>query len=188
MDQDARKRRPVADRGRRRPLLCDSRAWRDPGAHAVRRRGVAVEPFEDQSPDRSAEDRGLTRLRRDCDYRIRQLQEHVGGRPYGTSVAIPTTSTPAEVAFDPTGQRIAIGTFGGTLQVHTRAGELLERHDGAKRFYESPPTARCLNPLSRSRSPKTEAGGGSPTAIGLCASMPRERSSRRFRRRRSIAM
>lgn len=56
----------------------------------------------------------------------------------GTSLAIPTTSTPAEVAFDPTGQRIAIGTFGGTLQVHTRAGELLERHDGAKRFYAEP--------------------------------------------------
>ena len=44
----------------------------------------------------------------------------------GTSAAIATTSTPAEVAFDPTGQRIAIGTFGGTLQVHTRAGALLE--------------------------------------------------------------
>ena len=41
----------------------------------------------------------------------------------------------------------------------------------------SPPTARCLNPPSRSRCPETEAGGGSPTAIELCASIKREQSS-----------
>jgi DNA-binding beta-propeller fold protein YncE len=56
----------------------------------------------------------------------------------GTSVAIPTAKTPADVAFDPTGKRISIGTFGGTLQVHNRAGDLLERHDGARRFYDEP--------------------------------------------------
>lgn len=56
----------------------------------------------------------------------------------GTSAAIATTSTPAEVAFDSTGQRIAVRTFEGTLQVHTRAGELLERHDASKSIYDEP--------------------------------------------------
>ena len=80
---------------------------------------------------------------------------HVGRRPTGTSVAIATTSTPAEVAFDPTGQRIAIGTFAGTLQVHTRAGDAArERTTAPSVSTMSPPTAWCLNRPSRSRCPE----------------------------------
>ena len=43
----------------------------------------------------------------------------------GRSVSIGTMGTPAEVAFDRTGQRLLIGTFSGMLQMHARSGDLL---------------------------------------------------------------
>jgi hypothetical protein len=43
----------------------------------------------------------------------------------GRSVSIGTMGTPAEVAFDGTGQRLLIGTFSGMLQMHARSGDLL---------------------------------------------------------------
>lgn len=59
----------------------------------------------------------------------------------GKSVAIATTSTPADVTFDQTGQRVAIATFGRTSQVHSRTGELLESHDASRSFYDEPSDA-----------------------------------------------
>ena len=46
----------------------------------------------------------------------------------GKSVLIGTMGTPAEVAFDRTGQRLLIGTFSGMLQMHARSGDLLLTH------------------------------------------------------------
>ena len=43
----------------------------------------------------------------------------------GHSVSIGTMGTPSAVRFDPTGQRVVIGTFTGMLQVHARSGDLL---------------------------------------------------------------
>ena len=44
----------------------------------------------------------------------------------GKSVSIGTMGTPSDVAFDPTGQRLLIGTFTGMLQMHARpTGDLL---------------------------------------------------------------
>jgi hypothetical protein len=43
----------------------------------------------------------------------------------GRSVSIGTMGTPADVAFDRTGQRLLIGTFSGMLQMHARSGDLL---------------------------------------------------------------
>lgn len=43
----------------------------------------------------------------------------------GKSVSIGTMGTPAEVAFDRTGQHLLIGTFSGMLQMHARSGDLL---------------------------------------------------------------
>lgn len=43
----------------------------------------------------------------------------------GKSVSIGTMGTPAEVAFDRTGQHLLIGTFTGMLQMHARSGYLL---------------------------------------------------------------
>ena len=88
---------------RRRPAT-----WRGGGA------------IQDRSPvDRSAGDRGLTRVRRDRDSTgRRQLQIHVDRRSGGHERVDRDRGTPADVEFDRTGQRVAVGTFGGTSAVH----------------------------------------------------------------------
>jgi hypothetical protein len=43
----------------------------------------------------------------------------------GKGVSIGTMGTPADVAFDRTGQHLLIGTFSGMLQMHARSGDLL---------------------------------------------------------------
>lgn len=47
----------------------------------------------------------------------------------GKSVSLPFSATPAEAAFDRTGQLVAVGTYAGTLQLHSRSGELQWKRD-----------------------------------------------------------
>jgi photosystem II stability/assembly factor-like uncharacterized protein len=65
----------------------------------------------------------------------------------GRSVAVPTAGTPLDVAFDRTGQLIAISTGGATRLLYTRAGEQRWSRDFES---ERVPLAADVNVLARS--------------------------------------